>query len=310
MMPTGWTYVLLSPFLAALVVIDERAAVLVVCWVAIGLLQILLARANFAGLRLSMELETPRTRVGRGGTRSSSFNPEPAMGSFPRPLYPASACRGMERAMGGVRWSDHPSATHATVEAMVTPLRFGRLFINVAEVSSTYPFGLYGLTAEWLPPPTAYPHCLAAPASPPVPKTNTRGRAPRDIAGTQVLPGIDVRPYREGDPLATVCWKSSARTGRLHVRPREIDAHRPRVLVVSSLRSDWASLEQFWRMVTVACAILEEGYRRKTLSALQLDNRNMHPRDAEPVLSRRWMRSPLFNLEKPAPWSRPRENPP
>lgn len=269
----GWTYLGVAPALALAVVVDGRASFLAGLWAALGITQLVLARWNFRGLRLRLELVSPRTREGRGVPLDLLLaGPSNSLAGrrLSILLRHEGSLTGQRVAVG----SPPPANGEKRLRATLVPGRFGQLFVNAAAVSSRYPFGFYEVTAEWLPPPTAtiavWPRVSRIPAR----GAGLHRQASSSTGGT-AQPGVDVRPYQKGDPLALVCWKSTARTGRMQVRPRETHSLRARTLHVSTHRNGWAGMGQFWTMIALASALLEDGYQRGTIHALELDGKTL-----------------------------------
>jgi uncharacterized protein (DUF58 family) len=275
----GWTYLGLSPVLATVLVFDPRTLALVALWAAFGAAHLVLARLNFAGLRLRLETVEQRTREGRGVpldlVLERRVNPLAAQGLSLR-LHHADSPFGQQIAVARAVRRGRPTRQRA----MIVPSHFGQLFINAAEVGSRYPFGLYRLSAEWLPPPTAT--IAVWPRQSRVPARAAGLHAETSLGiGASSQPGVEVRPYQPGDALTLICWKSTARTGRHQVRPREVLALHRRELVVSTQRAPWSGTGQFWSMIALAAALLEDGFRRRSVAALRLDERILPLRTPE-----------------------------
>lgn len=265
---TGWTYLAIVPILAGATYWDARIVVLVALWAALGMAHLVLARLNLWDLRLEIEALEPRTREGRAMPLelrlSRRFNPVTARNLTVRLNYTGAYLGQSVPVPGPIR-----RGTLQNARTLILPRKFGRCFVNAASVTSTYPFGLYEIEAEWLPPPTT--QFMVWPRTGRIPAGGGLHEQASRAGGGAAQPGTEVRPYQAGDPLALICWKSTARTGRMQVRPRETFALRPRVLFVSTNARPWFDSRQFWTMVALASALLEEGWRRRTISGLHLD---------------------------------------
>lgn len=83
--------------------------------------------------------------------------------------------------------------------------------------------------------------------------THRQRRTRLDTTGTM----RSLRPYRWGDPLRLVHWRSSARYGQLRTREME-DSFSQRQVTVALDQSDW-HLDHFEQAVTVAASLLQYG---------------------------------------------------
>ncbi len=278
---TSWGALFLAtgPLLLAGTVATPWFTWILFAWAGLGFSHVVLARWNLRGLRLHMQFEESRTREDRATPLILTLRNErrwlPAWNLELAVTHPRG--RRIEAIV-------HPApldpGAAVTVCVNVVPRRFGPHWLRASTLASAFPLALYRLQAEWNPIPGSTILVWPRPLRVPVRAAGLReARARGAIAGS--LPGPEIRPYRTGDPISAICWKSTARTGTPQVRPREPLALRTRILVIDPSRRRWSHIAQFRKMIMLASALLEDGHRRHTMRTVLIGEQRFDVRTPE-----------------------------
>ncbi|MFQ6048745.1 MAG: DUF58 domain-containing protein, partial [Phycisphaerae bacterium] len=157
----------------------------------------------------------------------------------------------------------------AVVEVPVVVPRRGRLVLERIEVSTRFPFGLFGkrAVADVAGQVVVYPLLGAVRGDPLRLRGLGEGQAERQgqrLGGTDEFYGL--RDYRPGDSPRWIHWRRSARTGRLLIR--QMLQYQPRQLILAvelagARERELAGLVEqvISAAATLACDGLERGYR-------------------------------------------------
>jgi uncharacterized protein (DUF58 family) len=176
-------------------------------------------------------------------------------------------------------------------EWILRPERRGRLRVELAAVTSLFPFGFLrkdigaGRTVEMVvwPAPVEYRRFA-------LPGARRRGegeREPRAGGGSDLLA---LRRYVPGDSHRLVHWKASARTRTLLVRQFAAEGSEGCALWIRTGRDLWTTAERFELMVGFAATLAEDLFRPGRLRAVSFDDEPARAvrgvRDLEDVLDR------------------------
>jgi uncharacterized protein (DUF58 family) len=119
--------------------------------------------------------------------------------------------------------------------AITTPLRRGPLSLNAVRLSTTFPFGIVRKSVDFARPASV----LVRPGVTPLDRgaldrLTAVGRGMEDAAHKRGrgLEFFGLRDYTPGDPLRSIDWRASARTGQLHTRQTVAPVARSVVLML------------------------------------------------------------------------------
>jgi uncharacterized protein (DUF58 family) len=160
---------------------------------------------------------------------------------------------------------------HRYLDTLLQPGRRGRYALSLCELSSAYPFGFLhksiqeSVTAEVLiwAPRVDYTLDLSGLTS----ARRAGNWRSRQGSGTELL---NLREYRPGDPLRTIHWKATARSGRMMVREMVEEVSAEVVLLVESDRSRWKPA-QLDRLAAVASSVAEDLFIGQRLGAVVIN---------------------------------------
>jgi uncharacterized protein (DUF58 family) len=190
----------------------------------------------------------------------------------------------------------------ASVEWIVRPERRGRLGVELAGVTSLFPFGFLrkdvgaGRRVErvvW-PAPVEYRRFA-------LPGARRRGDGER---GSRAGSGSDLlalRRYVPGDSHRLVHWKASARTGTLLVRQFAAESAEGCSLWIRTGCDLWSARDRFELMVSFAATLAEDLFRLGRLRAVAVDREAPRAvrgvRDLEDLLDRLAVAEPSVEAE-------------
>ncbi len=156
--------------------------------------------------------------------------------------------------------------------------RRGRETIRVEGPESTYPFGFLRKQTGSL----VEREFIVWPASdqrtprPPEPRRTVRSGGMRQKigSGTDL---VQLRDYRKGDPLRSIHWKATARTGQLMVRQLADDGTGALGLRIDGSETLWPSPDLFERFLSRVSAVAETLFRQDRLMGYKLNEGEFKP---------------------------------
>lgn len=161
----------------------------------------------------------------------------------------------------------------AAMEWVFRPRQRGRLYVELQDVGSLFPFGFLsksiaaGLRVEavvW-PAPVEYRRFAVTANRRPI----GGERMARAGGGSDLL---SLRRYERGDSHSLIHWKASARLGQLLVRQLAAESMERFAVWVRTDKDSWPREDQFELMVSFAATLSEDLFKADKLTTVALDN--------------------------------------